>query len=85
MRYVLFAGKNYYPAGGTRDLIGFYPTLLDAVKAYGKAEYKQWFNILDCQEQKEVELPRTRFGGIPLYNDLIDWASEEDLIRNKEK
>lgn len=32
-RYLLFRGRNYYPAGGIDDLIGDYPTLELAIEA----------------------------------------------------
>jgi hypothetical protein len=53
MRYALFAGDNYYPCGGLRDLKGRFETLEDARVyvtthlSYG--EFYDWWHIVDTE------------------------------------
>ncbi len=58
-RYILFGGDDYYPSGGTDDLIGSFDTLQEAqeegnrrnnLAAYINSDQIDWYNILDTQE-----------------------------------
>lgn len=49
MKYLLFAGDDYYPDGGARDLIGAYDSIEAAVDAHDPKKFKYhggWANIL---------------------------------------
>ncbi len=62
MRYALFAGDQYYPAGGWQDYKGSYDSLTQALKAaagdtrntdlQGKWD---WWHIVDLETGKMVE------------------------------
>ncbi len=42
--YLLFAGYSYYPRGGMHDMVGKYPSLEEAVKAWedDTDRYERW-------------------------------------------
>jgi hypothetical protein len=47
-RYILFAGADYYPSGGWRDVVASYPTLEDALNiAAGITD--DWWHIVDAE------------------------------------
>lgn len=54
-KYLLFAGHNYYPAGGVLDFIGDYDTLEEALEEANRKEgwedYKtevyDWWHVVD--------------------------------------
>jgi len=61
-RYALFAGDNYYPTGGIRDLINFYETVEEA-KAEAMREAKNvfrsvyiydWAHVYDMETREKV-------------------------------
>lgn len=66
MKYLLFAGWNYYPRGGFKDLKGIFDTLEEAQK--GRDEYYKsegckvgsddsycWYHIVDSESNKTIE------------------------------
>jgi len=46
--YLLFAGDNYYPAGGFNDYRGRFETLQDALVAAANARCDWWHIVYDC-------------------------------------
>jgi hypothetical protein len=53
-RYALFAGSDYYPAGGTGDIKGFFDTAKEA-KESDAWKQNDWAEIVDCDTWNEVE------------------------------
>lgn len=45
MRYLLFAGQNYYPQGGIDDLVGEFESIEEAQRVCGVAPY-DWGHIV---------------------------------------
>ena len=64
-RYLLFSFDDYYPGGGTRDLVGAY----DSVLACLLDIRCQNANILDTQTMTAIDVPRNMGG-----DQLLDWA-----------
>lgn len=61
MRYALFAGDNYYPAGGIEDLRGRFATHFEAQQAFdagwkndGEEQY-DWGHIVDLETFEVIE------------------------------
>lgn len=54
MRYLLFSGERYYPAGGAGDLYGAFATLEEAQAAAKKTRY-DWWHIFDLKTLKTIE------------------------------
>lgn len=59
MKYILFAGSNYYPVGGMNDCIGYSNNLEESISkieeyddVYGKLY--DWGHIFDCENNKLV-------------------------------
>lgn len=50
-RYALFAGEDYYPAGGWKDFRGSYDTREEAEAAMQSLalDFLEWFQIVDLQ------------------------------------
>lgn len=79
MKYMLFAGTNYYPRGGALDFIGFYPTVEDAQKAFverageiSKGEaIDNWGHVVDY-ETMEIMV-----GGVVLHSSKSFYAPGE--------
>lgn len=57
-RYLLFAGDEYYPAGGWQDYRGRYNSLNEAIKAAGKLTW-DWWQIVNLDTGKII-LEETR-------------------------
>ena len=60
-RYLLFSGYYYYPEGGWEDFRGSFDTIEEAMyfllekKGTGDGYwYKDWFQVVDLHEEKEV-------------------------------
>lgn len=54
-RFILFAGDDYYPAGGWHDCIGSADSVEDAIKA--AADHKHdWWHIIDAETGQEVNV-----------------------------
>lgn len=57
MRFFLFAGETYYPAGGARDYRGSYPTLNAALVAFdrraGEAGW-DWGHIAELTDSGQL-------------------------------
>lgn len=51
-RFLLFAGDNYYPAGGMYDYRGDFSTIEDALEA--RAPQWDWYHIVDHSTMKIV-------------------------------
>jgi hypothetical protein len=47
MAYALFAGENYYPAGGMDDLVGVFESVEAARFAFAQADDCDWGHIVD--------------------------------------
>ena len=79
LRYVLFAGENYYPDGGMQDCIGCFNTIREAIEALsGRVD---WMNILDSRTGKifdtevDRDLNQAWHAG---SSSLLAWANEMD-------
>ena len=55
-RFLLFAYDTYYPNGGICDLIESFDTIDEAVEFKSK-EYRDYYELFDCDERQEIELP----------------------------
>lgn len=58
-RFLMFAGSNYYPAGGWDDFRGAFDT---SEEAFAEARWRfnmdfEWFHVVDTETMKEVEEP----------------------------
>lgn len=76
-RYWLFAGDNYYPAGGMSDLVGMFDTLTDCIENFPKRH--DWWHIFDTKTGR-------RYNHYETTNDyrLKYWAKDPDSFdRNK--
>ena len=45
-RFMLFAGRNYYPSGGMDDYVGSFDTVAQAISNIGS---KDWMHVLDSK------------------------------------
>lgn len=52
--FALFAGENYYPAGGWEDLVGLFPSLEAAQAARDEHEH-DWYQIVDLARAMVLE------------------------------
>lgn len=52
-KYLLFAGPDYYPAGGWGDFRGDFATPEEA-EEYAESLSQDWHHIVDRDSQKEV-------------------------------
>ena len=79
LRYVLFAGENYYPAGGMQDCKGCFNTIREAIEALsGRAD---WMNILDSRTGEIFDTKVDRDlnqAWISGSSALAAWADEMD-------
>ena len=55
--FALFAGENFYPAGGWQDLVGVYHSVEDARQSLQAIEEssRQWWQIVDLDTALMVE------------------------------
>ncbi len=53
-RYALFAGDNWYPAGGWKDFVQFYDRQDDAVRR-GWVDGGDWWHVVDMETGDIVE------------------------------
>lgn len=74
MRYMLFAGDNYYPCGGMDDFRGRHATMAELVKNIGRAD---WFNVYDLVHCVAIDGPDIRWVD---GERLLDWAVEKDRL-----
>ena len=52
-RYLLFAGDDYYPAGGWGDFVDSYDSVAEAIAALGAGDRRyDWFHVVDSQTGK---------------------------------
>lgn len=51
MRYLAFAGDQYYPSGGWRDYRGQFATIEDAI---AEVAGKDWWHIVDTAHMNVV-------------------------------
>jgi len=91
MRYLVFAGDGYYPAGGINDLVGRCDTLSEANVISTKYSSRDWCHIYDNTSGKEIEpdpdliesIPYTCDNcGIDVSNDL-GWDYSYDVYMSK--
>lgn len=52
-RYLVFAGSNYYPAGGWNDYIGSADTAEDAGRA-AIASHNDWWDVIDAETGENI-------------------------------
>jgi hypothetical protein len=52
--YALFAGSNYYPAGGIHDLVDCFETLEDAIDATAQRADDDWWHIVNVATKSIV-------------------------------
>lgn len=50
-RYLVFAGDQYYPAGGWEDFMGAFVTLEEAQDYYEKLTGTDWKQLVDLETQ----------------------------------
>ena len=64
MRYAVFAGDDYYPSGGMRDLKGRFSTIEEAHEEATRAEaaygggtrpVHDWWHIVDLETFEQLE------------------------------
>lgn len=55
-RYILLAGENYYPAAWD-DFKGSFWSL-DRARAKAAKSHGDWYQIIDCETEKECECGR---------------------------
>lgn len=56
-QYLLFAGYEYYPAGGWDDFKGDFDTTVEAIQALAAMEYRgDWWQIIDRDTKEEINL-----------------------------
>jgi hypothetical protein len=77
---MLFAGHNYYPAGGMEDFQGDYDTLVECIEHFFTLEYHEWWNVLDTKTKKVLSIYE-----IPGYAEfkhsraaILEWAQKID-------
>lgn len=76
MRYMLFAGYNYYPQGGMNDFISSYDTMVKAIEALTGRH--AWFNVLDTETGKVYEHYEAR-----TYGNVHAWAQKIDELLDR--
>ena len=55
-RFLLFAGDNYYPAGGMEDFKGDFDTVDEALEKMIIIKLRcDWFHIYNWQERKIIQ------------------------------
>ena len=77
MAYLLFAGNDYYPRGGARDLVGRFDTIEAAIGGHDPRRFKYdggWANVL-CLETLAVV---KRFSRGKWYEPGADEDEDED-------
>lgn len=52
VRYMLFAGEEYYPCGGMEDFKGHFATIAELVERIGRYD---WFNVYDLVTHSTVD------------------------------
>ena len=78
MKYLLFAGHDYYPSGGALDLKGEHKTLREALEAHNPNEFRYdggWDNILN---KETMETNRYFYKG-----NWVNTKSEYESLYNK--
>ena len=53
--YYVFAGDNYYPAGGANDLVGFSEDLVEAIKIVAKGSW-DWAHVYGADDTRGLVL-----------------------------
>lgn len=76
MRYMLFAGYNYYPQGGMNDYVGRYDTMVKAIESL--ADRHEWFNVLDTETGRVYEHYDAR-----VYGNFEAWAQKIDELLDR--
>lgn len=54
-RYIVFAGSDYYPAGGWDDHFGSFDSVYEGLEALKPYSY-DWWHIVDSDTGKEVRI-----------------------------
>lgn len=56
-QYIVFAGSDYYPAGGWKDFKGAFNSIYEAKKFINAEEFQgnDWWEIVDVTKQEVVE------------------------------
>ena len=84
MAYALFAGADYYPAGGMDDLVGVFESVEAARFAFAQADDCTWGHIVDTATFTKILMwgmvvegkraTKTR----PAQPEQWDWVAAED-------
>lgn len=53
-RYLMFAGSEYYPAGGWGDFVDSYDTI-DEAKAAMSPRHHDWYGLTDSETGEELD------------------------------
>ena len=75
MRYMLFAGENYYPSGGMSDYRGHFDTMQAVVMHLGSCD---WFNVFDTKTGLIYDQAYTHAIISKSSEDILAWAAETD-------
>jgi len=75
MRYMLFAGSNYYPSGGMSDYRGHFDTMQAVVMHLGSCD---WFNVFDTKTGEIYDQAYTHAIISKSSEDILAWAAEID-------
>jgi hypothetical protein len=59
--YALFAGSNYYPAGGIHDLVSCFETLEDAIDVIAQRADYDWWHIVNVATKSIVASSHEEF------------------------
>ena len=54
-KYILFAGLNYYPMGGSDDIHGYYDSIDEAISNYDH-EVWDWGEVFNAKELKSEKV-----------------------------
>lgn len=84
MAYALFAGSDYYPAGGMDDLVGVFESVEAARFAFAQADDCEWGHIVDTATFTKVLVwamvvePKRATKTRPAVLEEYDWVAPRD-------
>ena len=80
-RYIIFAGEDYYPEGGSRDINCFCDSLDEAKKIAIELIQKEgyeWVDVYDLHKQKGCFYFAKRRGSIHVLNENDEWVKFDE-------
>ncbi len=87
VRFLLFSGQRYYPAGGAQDYRGEHSTLASAVAAgltrLGTRDVDDWINVLDTNSGETVYAAQVYAPHSYPADHRRCYELDEDCIREK--